>query len=85
MLALLAGTAVARAQDVPSAPAGTRTLTETPFQLILSRQHLLSDRYGVRSWLEEHGITPTLTFATDALGNPAGGKASPRETTSPLI
>src|ERR1700730_4794919 len=74
ILALLGGAAGARAQDVSSAPAGTRTLTETPFQLILSRQHLLSDRYGVRSWLEEHGITPTLTFATDALGNPAGGR-----------
>jgi porin len=74
ILALLGGVAGARAQDVSSAPAGTRTLTETPFQLILSRQHLLSDRYGVRSWLEEHGITPTLTFATDALGNPAGGR-----------
>src|SRR6266851_8170579 len=74
ILALLGGAAVARAQDVSSAPAGTRALAETPFQLILSRRHLLSDRYGVRSWLEEHGITPTLTFVTDALGNPTGGR-----------
>src|SRR6266851_343522 len=74
ILALLGGAAVARAQDVSSAPAGTRALAETPFQLILSRRHLLSDRYGVRSWLEEHGITPTFTFVTDALGNPTGGQ-----------
>jgi porin len=74
ILALLGRAADARAQDVSSAPAGTRALAETPFELILSRQHLLSDRYGVRSWLEEHGITATLTFVTDALGNPTGGQ-----------
>ena len=28
----------------------------------------------MRSWLEDHGITPTVTFVTDALGNPTGGK-----------
>ncbi len=74
IVALLSGAAAAPAQDVSSAPAGTRSLAETPFQLILSRQHLLSDRYGVRSWLEERGITPTLTFISDALGNPTGGQ-----------
>jgi len=55
------------------APAGTRSLADTPFQLILPREHLLGDWYGLRSWLEDHGITPTLTFVTDALGNPTGG------------
>jgi porin len=74
ILALLGGAASARAQDASSAPDGTRALAETPFQLILSRQHLLSDSYGMRSWLEEHGITSTLTFVTDALGNPTGGR-----------
>ena len=74
IIALLGGAAVARAQDTSSAPAGTRALSATPFQLVLSRKHLLSDRYGVRSWLEEHGITPTFTFVTDALGNPTGGQ-----------
>jgi porin len=28
----------------------------------------------MRTWLEEHGITPTLTLLTDALGNPTGGQ-----------
>jgi hypothetical protein len=75
ILALLGGVAAAaRAQDVSSAPAGTRSLADTPFQLILPRQHLLSDSYGVRAWLQERGITPTLTLLTDALGNPAGGR-----------
>jgi porin len=49
-------------------------LADTPFQLILPRQHLLGDWYGARTWLEEHGITPTLTLLTDALGNPIGGR-----------
>jgi porin len=74
ILALLGGTAAAGAQVVSSAPAGTRTLADTPFQLILPRQHLLSDRYGVRTWLEDRGVTPTLTLLSDALGNPTGGR-----------
>src|SRR6266481_7419273 len=74
ILALLGGATASRAQDASGAPAGTRVLADTPFQLILPRQHLLSDRYGVRAWLQERGITPTLTLLTDALGNPAGGR-----------
>jgi len=63
-----------RSEDVTEAPAGTRPLTATPFQLILPREHLLGDWLGTRIWLEDHGITPTLTFVTDSLGNPSGGK-----------
>jgi porin len=75
IFALLVGAAAAGGQDAPSsAPAGTRPLADTPFQLTLPRQHLLSDWYGERSWLEEHGITPSLTILTDALGNPTGGR-----------
>jgi porin len=74
ILALLGGAAAARAQDASQAPAGTRVLADTPFQLNLPRQHLFGDWYGVRTRLEEHGITPTLTFVTDALGNPTGGR-----------
>lgn len=66
--------ALARAQDNSQAPGGTRPIADTPFQLILPSQHLLGDWYGMRSWLEDHGITPTVTFVTDALGNPTGGK-----------
>jgi porin len=74
ILGLLSGTAAAGAQDVSSAPAGTRVLADTPFQLILPRQNLLGDWDGVRSRLEERGVTPTLTLLTDALGNPTGGR-----------
>ncbi len=66
--------AVARSQDINEASAGTRSLGPLPFQLILPREHLLGDWYGTRTWLEERGIVPTLTFVTDSLGNPSGGK-----------
>jgi porin len=46
-----------------------------PFQLILPRAHLLGDWFGFRTNLEDHGITPTLTFVTDLAGNPVGGKS----------
>jgi carbohydrate-selective porin OprB len=74
ILALLGGATAARAQGASRAPAGTRALADTPFQLTLPRQHLFSDRYGVRAWLEERGITPTLTLLTDTFGNPTGGQ-----------
>ena len=75
MLVLLSWAAVARAQDATTALPGTRSLSPTtPFQLILPSAHLLGDWYGLRPWLEDHGITPTVTFVTDALGNPTGGR-----------
>ena len=71
---LCCSAAVARSQDINEAPAGTRSLGPLPFQLILPREHLLGDWYGMRTWLEDQGIVPTLTFVTDSLGNPSGGK-----------
>src|SRR6516164_4559626 len=55
------------------APAGSRTLADTPFQLVLPQGHLFGDWAGARPWLEEHGVTPAVTFVMDALGNPTGG------------
>ena len=66
--------AVAPSQDINEASAGTRSLGPLPFQLIPPREHLLGDWYGTRTWLEDRGIVPTLTFVTDSLGNPSGGK-----------
>ena len=74
MLMLLDRAAVARAQDAVPAPAVPRSLAPTPFQLTLPSAHLFGDWYGLRSWLEDHGITPSVTFVTDALGNPTGGR-----------
>jgi porin len=64
---------LARSQDLAEAPAGSRALAPTPFQLILPREHLFGDWFGTRTWLEDRGITPTFTFVTDSLGNPTGG------------
>jgi porin len=66
-------TASTRSEDTNEASAGTRSLAPLPFQLILPREHLLGDWYGVRTYLEDRGIVPTLTFVTDSLGNPSGG------------
>jgi porin len=73
IVVFLCSPALAAAQDVSPPPAGTRPIADTPFQLMLPSGRLLGDWYGMRSWLEDHGITPTLTFVTDALGNPTGG------------
>jgi len=71
---LCCSAAVVRSEDIDEASAGTRSLGPLPFQLILPREHLLGDWYGTRTWLEDRGIVPTLTFVTDSLGNPSGGK-----------
>ena len=73
VLAILVWATVARAEDSPKAPPAARSLASTPPQLVLPSEHLLGDWLGARSWLQDHGITPTLTFVTDALGNPTGG------------
>ena len=76
VLVILGWAAAAHAEDAvqpPPAPAGTRTLADTPFQLVLPQGHVFGDWAGSRTWLEERGITPTLTFVMDALGNPTGG------------
>lgn len=70
---LCCSAAVAHSQDTNEASAGTRSLAPLPFQLVLPREHLLGDWYGTRTWLEDRGIIPTLTFVTDSLGNPSGG------------
>ena len=67
----LGGAHVVSAED--TLPASSRTLADTPFQLVLPQAHLLGDWHGLRTWLEGHGVAPGVTFVTDALGNPTGG------------
>jgi porin len=76
LLTLLLGVSAGgvRAEDNAESSAGTRLLNATPFQLVLPREHLLGDWGGTRTWLEDHGVTPTFSFVTDSLGNPTGGK-----------
>src|SRR5262245_53613774 len=45
-----------------------------PFQLVLPREHLFGDWFGLRTKAEESGISPTLSFVTDVAGNVTGGK-----------
>jgi len=71
-LVILAHSAAIRANDPPNPPPSARPLGDPP-QLTLPRAHLLGDWLGTRTWLEDHGVTPTVTFVTDALGNPTGG------------
>ena len=79
ILVILGWAAAAHAEDaappptLPPPPAGTRTLADTPFQLVLPQGHLFGDWAAARPWLEEHGVTPAVTFVMDALGNPTGG------------
>jgi hypothetical protein len=46
-----------------------------PFQLVLPREHLLGDWFGLRTKAEEVGISPTVTFVSDVAGNVTGGKS----------
>src|SRR5262249_35445976 len=41
--------------------------------IVLPVDHLLGDWLGLRTRLEDDGITPTLTFVTNLAGNPVGG------------
>ena len=74
MATLCLSAASARSEDTGEASAGTRSLAPLPFQLVLPREHLLGDWDGTRKSLEDRGIISTLTFVTDSLGNPSGGK-----------
>lgn len=75
--ALLAGSAVPAAADVAGVPG------MAPFSFFhdeaaalagLDRAFLTGDWGGLRTRLLDLGITPTLTFVTDVLGNPVGGR-----------
>ena len=72
-LALLVMSAAAFAQeqtsDDPPEDTGSRV-----FQLVLPSDHLLGDWGGLRSKLEESGITPRWFLITDVAGNPSGGR-----------
>jgi porin len=49
--------------------------TSRLFQLMLPSAHLLGDWDGLRSKLEEKGITPRLILVTDLAGNSRGGRS----------
>jgi porin len=48
--------------------------TSRVFHLVLPGEHLLGDWGGLRSKLEESGITPRWILISDVAGNPVGGR-----------
>jgi hypothetical protein len=47
-----------------------------PFEVPLRQGHLLGDWATARTYLEDHGITPSVTFETDMAGNVSGGRST---------
>jgi hypothetical protein len=58
-----------KSNDIPGDP------TARLFELVLPSEHLLGDWGGLRTKLEESGITPRLILVTDLAGNPTGGRS----------
>lgn len=57
--------------DLPPEPTDLR-----PFQIPMPSGHLLGDWFGARTWLEDQGITPSVTFESDMAGNVSGGRST---------
>ena len=76
ILVILGWAAAAHAEDTAQPPPGSSRHTHPGRYALPARPpqgHAFGDWAGSRTWLEERGITPTLTFVMDALGNPTGG------------
>jgi porin len=82
VLSLQQSTTPAPSPTPAAAPATTGATAQSPVNtrpfgeelIVLPVDHLLGDWYGLRTRLEDNGITPTLTFESDLAGNPVGGK-----------
>jgi porin len=71
-----AGPPVGTGQQHGSAPVSSVPVSERIFGMdliVLPVDHLFGDWYGVRTRLEDQGITPSLTFVSNLAGNPVGG------------
>jgi porin len=73
-LLLLIGAPAAFAQQQTSDDSFKDPTTRV-FELVLPADHLFGDWGGLRSSLEEAGVTPKLTLTTDFAGNPSGGRS----------
>jgi hypothetical protein len=69
----------AAATPASAKPQTSNDVTNDPtsrlFQLVLPGEHLFGDWGGLRSKLEEKGITPRLILVTDLAGNTRGGRS----------
>src|SRR6201993_5628394 len=70
-LFVLSAAALAQVQTSEDTPEDTGSRV---FQLVLPSEHLLGDWGGLRSKLEESGITPRWFLITDVAGNATGGR-----------
>src|SRR6201997_1894646 len=70
-LFVLSAAALAQEQTSEDTPEDTGSRV---FQLVLPSDHLLGDWGGLRSKLEESGITPRWFLITDVEGTPSGGR-----------
>src|SRR5262249_16762294 len=71
-----AGAQAEQGQQPSSAPLSGTPVSPRAFAMhliVLPADHLLGDWWGLRTRLEDRGITPTLTFVSDLAGNPVGG------------
>ena len=71
---LCCSAALARSQDINEASAGTRSLGPLPFQADPAARASAGRLVRHAHMARGPGIVPTLTFVTDSLGNPSGGK-----------
>src|SRR5262249_57406783 len=70
------GAQAEQGQQPSSAPLSGTPVSARAFGMdliVLPADHLLGDWWGLRTRLEDRGITPTLTFVSDLAGKPVGG------------
>jgi hypothetical protein len=58
----------------PPTPPTSAASAYQPFQLIPTSGNLFGDWFGARTYLEEKGITTSLSFVTNLAGNVNGGR-----------
>jgi porin len=72
----MAGGQAAGGQQPGVTPVAQSPVSERNFRsdlIVLPVDHFLGDWWGLRTRLEDQGITPTLTFVSNLAGNPVGG------------
>src|SRR5246127_5832559 len=72
-LFLILSSFCASAASAQDADSQTSDPTARVFELVLQADHLLGDWGGLRTKLEDVGVTPRLILVTDLAGNPSGG------------
>lgn len=72
----LGGRRATSSVNPPTSPTTAQSLDTgiQPFQLIPTSGNLFGDWWGARTWLEDKGITSTLSFVTNLAGNVSGGR-----------